>query len=141
MLGKVPGLAAAACSKVYLTEPQGLKMQPWFYNQTVKLLVEPVIGPLDLMRELREIEERMGRKRNGEERFGPRVIDLDLLLFGDVVLNTPELTLPHPRMKERAFVLIPLREIAPDLVFPDGGTLAEAIGRLRFSMDKNTIRQ
>jgi len=141
LLGKVPGLAAAACSKVYLTEPQGLKMQPWFYNQTVKLLVEPVIGPLDLMRELREIEERMGRKRNGEERFGPRVIDLDLLLFGDVVLNTPELTLPHPRMKERAFVLIPLREIAPDLVFPDGGTLAEAIGRLRFSMDKNTIRQ
>lgn len=91
------------------------------------------------MRALLQIEQDMGRKRN--MRFGPRSIDLDLLLFGDVSMETESLILPHPRMRQRAFVLVPLRELAGNLIFPDGDTLDQAIGRLRFSVSGNRIRQ
>jgi len=82
----------------------------------------------------------MGRIR-GEVTGGPRVIDLDLVLFGDVVMDSEYLTLPHPRMLERAFVLVPLRDIAPGLVLPDGRTVDQVLAGLSYSLDGRTISQ
>lgn len=82
----------------------------------------------------------MGRIR-GEELGGPRVIDLDLLLFGDVRMEGEYLTLPHPRLYERAFVLVPLRDIAPGLALPDGRTVEQALAGLSFSLDGQRISQ
>lgn len=87
---------------------------------------------------------RPGRSEDGAgegTRFGPRVIDLDLLLFGDQALATPALTLPHPRMRERAFVLRPLWDLAPDLAFPDGESLARALAKLEYRMEGEAIFQ
>jgi len=81
----------------------------------------------------------MGRER--AERFGPRIIDLDLLLFDGMTERTETLTLPHPRMRQRAFVLVPLQEVAGDLIFPDGDSVGQALGRLRFTVSGNRICQ
>jgi len=144
LLEEVPGLWLAAGSMVYMTDPQGMRDQPWFANQVAAVLCEPEIGPLGLLETCLGIEADMGRVRDHEtagERFGPRIIDLDLLLFGDLQIREPGLTLPHPRMRSRAFVLLPLMEIAPELVFPDGEPLAEALSRLLFTCSNNIIRQ
>lgn len=102
-------------------------------------------GPeaLDLLAALSDIERAMGRKRGaGEgERFGPRVIDLDVLLFGNEAIRSGPLILPHPRMRERAFVLVPLADLAPDLAFPDGGTVREALNRLDYRVQGDRIYQ
>ena len=98
------------------TEPVGYTDQPRFLNAAA--LVETELSPLELMRGLLEIERQMGRDRTAAPAKGPRVIDLDLLLFGDHVLQTPELVLPHPAMHERAFVLAPLAEIAGEMRHP-----------------------
>jgi 2-amino-4-hydroxy-6-hydroxymethyldihydropteridine diphosphokinase len=103
-------------SSFYDTEPVGYREQPRFLNGA--LLLETELGPRELMRELLGVERAMGRKREGAVPKGPRVIDLDLLLYGDVVMATDELTLPHPEMQERRFVLEPLAEIAPEWVHP-----------------------
>lgn len=91
------------------------------------------------------IELELGRDRGAGQgapkRFGPRVIDLDLLLFGDLVLDDERLTLPHPRMRRRAFVLVPLAELAPDLRFPDGQPISEALAALDYAVEGDTIRQ
>ena len=136
----------SAVSPVYRTEPQGLKDQPWFANQVARIACEPGWrdNPEQFLRELLSIEERMGRTqavRRGALRFGPRIIDLDLLFIDGVVLHTPTVTLPHPRMRERAFVLVPLHDIAPDLTFGDGETVARALARLAHVRDGQTIRQ
>lgn len=86
-----------------------------------------------------EIEQDLGRKRN--MRFGPRCIDLDLLLFDDMVVASENLVLPHPRMRQRAFVLVPLREVAGNLTFPEGDTVDQSLARLRFSISDDRIRQ
>ena len=86
-----------------------------------------------------EIENTLGRVR--EERFGPRVIDLDVLLFGNEVIESEDLIVPHPRMTERAFVLVPLQEIAPQLQFPDGRGLTEVLGKLEYKVDADQIWQ
>lgn len=96
-------------SSVYETAPVGFTDQPAFLNMAVSLRTE--LEPLMLLRRLLEIELEMGRVR--DVRWGPRNIDLDLLVYGEVVMDTTELTLPHPRMGERAFVLVPLREVWP----------------------------
>ncbi|WP_126444371.1 2-amino-4-hydroxy-6-hydroxymethyldihydropteridine diphosphokinase [Sulfuricystis multivorans] len=109
-----------AGSSLYRTAPIGLKHQPDFINAVVKL--ETGLAPADLLTRLLAIEAAFGRVRSVKN--APRTLDLDLLLCGEAVLDLPELTLPHPRMAERAFVLAPLAEIAPDLVIPGRGPLA-----------------
>ncbi len=98
------------------TAPVGYLDQPHFLNAAI--LLETDLPPLELMRSLLAIEKKMGRDRANSIAKGPRIIDLDLLLVGDTILNTPELTLPHPAMHERAFVLAPLAEIAPQMEHP-----------------------
>jgi 2-amino-4-hydroxy-6-hydroxymethyldihydropteridine diphosphokinase len=100
-------------SSIYDTEPVGLVNQPRFLNLACEVLTR--LSPEGLLALLKGIEQKMGRySRSGE----PRIIDIDIVLFGDQVINIPNLVIPHPRMHERAFVLIPLAEIAPDFVHP-----------------------
>jgi 2-amino-4-hydroxy-6-hydroxymethyldihydropteridine diphosphokinase len=101
-------------SSLYETQPVEFTDQPWFLNCAVGL--ETSSNPTQLMQQLLEIERAMGRQRL--QKKGPRTIDLDILLFGDVVVNTAELAIPHPAMQHRRFVLEPLAEIAPDAIHP-----------------------
>ena len=120
-----------AVSSFYDTEPVGLVEQPRFLNGA--LLLETNLKPMELMRGLLEVERAMGRERTASVAKGPRVIDLDLLLYGDWVLWSDELMLPHPSMAERRFVLGPLAEIAPEWVHPVSGVtvqmMLERLGR------------
>lgn len=104
-------------SSFYETEPVEFTEQPWFVNCVVELKTE--LGAVELMRELLKVEREMGREREAVATKGPRVIDLDLLLFGDEVIDTEELTVPHPAMHLRRFVLEPLSEVAPEVVHPE----------------------
>ncbi len=108
---------------MYETQPAEYKDQPWFLNMVLEL--ETTLEPLNLFELLLDIESQMGRtrpegsfRRKRNQRYGPRNIDLDLLLYDDLVLSSDKLTLPHPRMHERRFVLVPLVEIAPQVVHP-----------------------
>ncbi len=107
-----------ARSSIYETEPQDVVDQPWFLNMVVEC--ETRYFPLQLLAALQRVEREMGRVRMGSTPRGPRLIDIDLLLFGTVTLQSRELTIPHPRMLERRFVLEPLLEIVPDLRDPVG---------------------
>jgi 2-amino-4-hydroxy-6-hydroxymethyldihydropteridine diphosphokinase len=109
-----PDFEVQAVSRVYETEPAYVEEQPRFYNLVCRAVT--ALSPFDALRRLKTLEAELGRVSG--PRFGPRQIDLDLLLYDDVRLDTPELTLPHPRLAERAFVLVPLDEVAPDLVHP-----------------------
>lgn len=106
-----------AVSSVYESEPVGFRAQPDFLNLVVRVGTEE--EPRALLRMVQEIERAMGRQRSF--RNAPRVIDIDILLYDDLNLELPELTIPHPRMLERAFVLKPLAELAPKLVHPRTG--------------------
>ncbi len=106
-LAALPGTAVVATSRIYETEPQERQDQPAFLNQVVAIAT--ALDPLDLLHECQRIEHEHGRRR--EVRFGPRTLDIDILLFQDVESDDPELTLPHPRMVRRAFVLVPLGEV------------------------------
>jgi 2-amino-4-hydroxy-6-hydroxymethyldihydropteridine diphosphokinase len=105
-----------AVSSFHSTAPVGYLDQPQFVNAAA--LLETTLSPLDLLHGLLAIEQAMGRDRKSAPAKGPRIIDLDLLLYGDLILATPELTLPHPAMHKRAFVLAPLAEIAPTITHP-----------------------
>lgn len=107
----------SAISSVYRTEPVGYRDQPDFWNLVLEL--ETDVGPEELLREAHRIEEALGRVRTF--RNAPRPIDIDLLFYDDLVLESPHLTLPHPRAMERGFVLYPLAEIAPQLRHPRTG--------------------
>ena len=101
-------------SSIFETEAWGYKDQPAFYNQA--LCIESALSPQDLMETLLAIEQAMGRERLIP--LGPRTIDLDILYYNQTVIETPALIIPHPRLSERNFVLVPLMEIAPDFVHP-----------------------
>ncbi len=115
-------------SSLYETAPQGLLDQPWFLNQVIE--AETTLLPRQLLKRLLNIERELGRKRS--IRNGPRTIDLDIVLYGSSVIRTAELTVPHPRMKKRRFVLEPLAELAPDLRHPESKlTMRELLARVQ----------
>jgi 2-amino-4-hydroxy-6-hydroxymethyldihydropteridine diphosphokinase len=122
-LGQLPGTRLLATSSLYRTAPVGKPDQPDFINAVVVLETE--LTPFDLLRHLLALEGRHGRVRT--ERNGPRTLDLDLLLLGHQVIHVPGLEVPHPRMHERAFVLLPLSEVSPQAVIPGRGPLARLL--------------
>lgn len=101
-------------SSVYKTAAWGFKEQPDFYNQALQ--IQTSLSPENLMKKLLLVEEKMGRTRT--VKMGPRTIDIDILLMNDLIINSPNLTIPHPRLQERRFALTPLADIAPDFIHP-----------------------
>lgn len=122
------GVRVLAVSSIRETEPVGYVEQGRFLNAAVK--VETTLAPSDLLALLLAIERELGRVRDGP-RFGPRTLDLDLLLYGDERLEGPDLTLPHPRLAERAFVLEPLAELEPGLEIPGHGPVETLLAALQ----------
>jgi len=114
-LGAVDGVHVVQMATIIETEPVGGPPQGPYLNTVVEL--DTVLAPRELLSALKAIEQQLGRKPESE-RWGPRPIDLDLLLYDDQVIETPELRIPHPRLHERQFVLEPLAQIAPDVVHP-----------------------
>ena len=123
-------VSVVAVSQLRETEPVGLVEQPAFLNGAAALDTD--LSPAELVRVLLDVERRLGRTREGP-RWGPRIVDLDLLVHGDAVVDEPGVTVPHPRLAERLFALEPLLELAPDLVIPDVGPVREALARLASS--------
>ena len=122
-LRELPQTEFIAASSLYRTAPMGLRDQPDFINAVVELIA---VSPAPTFLEsLFEIEARFGRRRSVKN--APRTLDLDLLLYGDEVSDDPQLTLPHPRLHERAFVLAPLAEIAPHLTIPGRGSVGDLL--------------
>jgi 2-amino-4-hydroxy-6-hydroxymethyldihydropteridine diphosphokinase len=119
-LANLPESRVVHCSSLYRTAPVGIAEQPEFINAVAML--ETTLAPEALLNALLEVEQRFGRIR--AEKNGPRTLDLDLLLYDDQFIDQPHLTLPHPRLHLRAFVLYPLAEIAPTLVIPGRGAIA-----------------
>jgi 2-amino-4-hydroxy-6-hydroxymethyldihydropteridine diphosphokinase len=121
-------IAARRLSTIRETEPWGLEDQPRFLNAVAEL--ETSLTPRHLLQRLLEVESRLGRERPGV-RWGPRTIDLDLLLYGEQAVDEPGLVVPHPRLGERRFVLEPLAELVPAQKIPGMGTVAEALAGLQ----------
>jgi 2-amino-4-hydroxy-6-hydroxymethyldihydropteridine diphosphokinase len=119
-----------ARSSDYLTPPWGFKYQPPFVNLCI--VVDTTLSPRELLERAQTVERQLGRDRAQEKRNGPRTADIDIIAYGDLALDEPDLTLPHPRLFERAFVLVPLAEIAPDRVIA-GRTVKEAVAGLDVS--------
>lgn len=117
-------------SSFYASDPLGPADQPRYVNAVAAL--DTTLSPLALLDELQRIEQEQGRTRKAE-RWGPRTLDLDILLFGERLLNEPRLTVPHYHMHARAFVLYPLAEIAPALLLPDGRPLNELLANCPFT--------
>jgi 2-amino-4-hydroxy-6-hydroxymethyldihydropteridine diphosphokinase len=111
-------------SSDYRTPPWGMEAQPAFVNLCIA--VETCLKPLALLERVQDVERRLGRDRALEKRWGPRTADIDILAYDDIAMSTPDLTLPHPHLFERAFVLVPLAEIAPQLVIA-GRRIADAV--------------
>jgi 2-amino-4-hydroxy-6-hydroxymethyldihydropteridine diphosphokinase len=122
-----PEIEVVALSTVRETDPVGIQEQPRFLNGAAA--VETELGPRELLDRLLEIERRLGRTREGPQ-GGPRTIDLDLLLYGDRVVEEPGLQVPHPRLAERRFALEPLYELDPTLEIPGAGPLATVLAGL-----------
>jgi 2-amino-4-hydroxy-6-hydroxymethyldihydropteridine diphosphokinase len=128
MLAAAPGVDVVGVSSLRETEPWGPVEQPSYLNGAVAL--ETDLDPRDVLDLLLRLERALGRDRSSEVRFGPRTIDLDLLVHGALVRDEPGLTLPHPRLHERRFALEPLAELDSGLVVPGQGTVAELLAAL-----------
>ena len=128
LLAAEDGLEVVAVSSLRETEPVGYEGQPRFLNAAAAL--ETSLSPRELLERLLEIERRLGRTRGEGPRFGPRTIDLDLLLYGDETVDEPGLTVPHPRLAERRFALEPLAELDPGLVVPGHGSVQALLAGL-----------
>ncbi|MEL6437580.1 MAG: 2-amino-4-hydroxy-6-hydroxymethyldihydropteridine diphosphokinase, partial [Pseudomonadota bacterium] len=122
-IGELPDTRLVAVSPLYKTPPWGITTQNWFLNACVA--IETRLSPHALLRTVIAIEKDAGRVR--DMRWGPRTLDIDVLTYGNLALMTPDLTIPHARMLERAFVMVPLADIAPDLRI--GDMTAEAIAQ------------
>lgn len=116
-----------ARSSDYRTPPWGIEHQPAFVNLCIA--VETALAPQTLLQHALGIERLFGRNRSAEQRWGPRTLDIDILSYDDLILTEPDLVLPHPRLLERAFVLVPLAEIRPDLAIR-GVSIRDALARL-----------
>lgn len=127
LLAAEPGVRVVAVSALRETEPVGLVDQPRFLNGAAALDTE--LSPRELLERLLAVERALGRRRDGQ-RFGPRTIDLDLLVYGDLELDEPRLTVPHPRLHERRFALEPLAELDPELVVPGRGPVSALLAAL-----------
>lgn len=129
-LGRLPGTRLLRASRLYRTPAWGVTAQPDFVNAVA--MIDTALAPSALLQHLLRIERDAGRHRlaDGSDRWGPRTLDLDLLLYGDQVIDTPGLTVPHPHLHERAFVLVPLLEIAPDTRIPGHGAAADAFAAM-----------
>jgi 2-amino-4-hydroxy-6-hydroxymethyldihydropteridine diphosphokinase len=127
-LAHLPGTRLLHASRLYRTPAWGLEQQPDFINGVVAL--ETSLGSRGLLDALLRIEREFGRERGGGPRWGPRTLDLDLLLHGDAIVEQAGLRLPHPHLHERAFALVPLLEIAPDILIPGQGPARDALSRL-----------
>jgi 2-amino-4-hydroxy-6-hydroxymethyldihydropteridine diphosphokinase len=120
-------IGAVRLSSVIETEPWGIANQPLFLNAVAE--VETPLTPRQLLDHLLDVERRLGRERIGAQ-WGPRTIDLDLLLYGEETIEEPGLVVPHPRLTEREFVLAPLAELVPSLKIPGDGMVQEALAGL-----------
>lgn len=140
-IGAWPEVGLRTVSGLYRTQPQDSADQPWFCNQVAAFDCGGSVRPLWFLESLLSLETELGRARDPERRFGPRVIDLDLLVFGDIVCSGKRLRLPHPRMTRRAFVLVPLSDIAPNLVLPGGETVMDCLKRLEYTVNGCAIFQ
>jgi 2-amino-4-hydroxy-6-hydroxymethyldihydropteridine diphosphokinase len=129
-----PAVTVLAESPIYETPPWGVADQPFFLNMALK--GETHLTPLALLAHLKHLETKLGRVPS--IRYGPRLIDMDILFYDDLILNTPGLAIPHPRLQERAFVLIPLAEIAPDLRHP---VLGKTVAEMLAECDTSGIKQ
>ena len=129
-LAAMPETRLVRWSSLYRNPPAGYLDQPEFVNAVAE--IETRLAPHDLLEQLLAIERAHGRVRDVPN--GPRTLDLDILLYGEQTVHEPELTIPHPRMLERAFVLVPLAEIAPDAVVPGGGRVADLVRRVDASV-------
>ncbi|MGN6312578.1 MAG: 2-amino-4-hydroxy-6-hydroxymethyldihydropteridine diphosphokinase [Rhodanobacteraceae bacterium] len=127
LLSRLPDTKLLARSRLYRSMPWGVLDQPEFVNAAAE--IETTLAPRELLASLLGIERAAGRDRSGA-RWGPRVLDLDLLLCGNVVLDEPGLILPHPHLHERAFVLLPLDDLAPDLDVPGRGRVRELLAQV-----------
>ncbi|MEJ5063035.1 MULTISPECIES: 2-amino-4-hydroxy-6-hydroxymethyldihydropteridine diphosphokinase [Erwinia] len=132
-LAAIPDTTLVATSSLYRTPPYGPPDQPDFLNAAVAL--DTRLDAESLLNHTQRIELEQGRVRKAH-RWGPRTLDLDIMLFGEQTLNTPRLTVPHYDLHNRAFMLLPLLEIAPELCLPDGTRLAEILATL----DSSSIR-
>ena len=126
-LESATGIEILRTSSLYHTPPWGHERQDDFINAVVQ--VAPDLEPMPLLRTLQSIENEMGRRRSGH-RWGPRIIDIDLLLYADLKIQSEELELPHPRMHERAFVLVPLCELDKSIRIPGHGIVEELLKTL-----------
>ncbi|HVJ63568.1 MAG TPA: 2-amino-4-hydroxy-6-hydroxymethyldihydropteridine diphosphokinase [Tahibacter sp.] len=126
-LAALPHTHALSSSAHYATPPWGRADQPHFVNAVVE--IETALSAQQLLEALLDIERDAGRVRD-DSRWGPRVLDLDLLLYGDAVLSEPGLSVPHPYLAQRAFVLLPLAEIAPDREVPGAGRVRDLLDRV-----------
>jgi 2-amino-4-hydroxy-6-hydroxymethyldihydropteridine diphosphokinase len=129
-----PAVIVLVESPVYETPPWGVIDQPAFLNMAVR--GETALPPLELLRRLKGLEAELGRRPG--VRWGPRLIDIDILFYDDLVIDQPGLTVPHPRLHERAFVLVPLSDLAPDLVHP---LLRKSVRELLAGVDAQGVKR
>lgn len=125
-LAQLPHTNLVCRSSLYRSLPMGPQDQPNYVNAVVLLVTD--LEPLGLLDELQALEERHGRKRTGE-RWGPRTLDLDILMYGENIINSDRLVVPHPGLHERPFVLYPLHEIAPEIAVPEKGKIVSLLTR------------